>query len=120
MQPCAAAGSLSCVDAAEVALRILHELVRLQAAVDSEGNPLQPLPIVHRTLASPHCLPHIAQVIPAALALAAALDMLLCLLTRPGQQCVYCKYQQCQQRQAVLRWCYVLTHDFKTKAVCGR
>ncbi len=58
----AAAGSMSCVEAAEVALRILHQLVRMQAAVDADGNPLQPLPIVHRTLASPQCLPHIAQV----------------------------------------------------------
>ena len=49
------------MEAAEIALRILHQLVRLQAAVDAEGNPLQPLPIVHRTLASPQCLPHIAQ-----------------------------------------------------------
>ena len=47
-----------------MALRILHELVRLQAAVDADGAPLQPLPIVHRTLASPQCLPHIAQVGP--------------------------------------------------------
>ena len=53
---------MSCVEAAEVALRILHQLVRMQAAVDPDGNPLQPLPIVHRTLASPQCLPHIAQV----------------------------------------------------------
>lgn len=58
----AAAGSMSCVEAAEVALRILHQLVQMQAAVDADGNPLQPLPIVHRTLASPQCLPHIAQV----------------------------------------------------------
>ena len=55
------AGTLNCVEAAEIALRILHQLVRLQAAVDAQGNPLQPLPIVHRTLASPQCLPHIAQ-----------------------------------------------------------
>ena len=50
------------MEAAEVALRILHQLVQMQAAVDADGNPLQPLPIVHRTLASPQCLPHIAQV----------------------------------------------------------
>jgi len=56
------AGSINCVEVAEVALRILHQLVRLQAAVDADGNPLQPLPIVHRTLASPQCLPHIVQV----------------------------------------------------------
>ena len=43
-----------------MALRILHQLVRMQAAVDGTGNPLQPLPIVHRALASPQCLPHIA------------------------------------------------------------
>ena len=45
-----------------MALRILHQLVQMQAAVDADGSPLQPLPIVHRTLASPQCLPHIAQV----------------------------------------------------------
>ena len=82
VQLCTAAGSLSCVEAAEIALRILHELVRLQAAVDAEGNPLQPLPIVHRTLASPLCLPHIAQVPPAAAALAPALDMTVCLYAK--------------------------------------
>ena len=49
-------------EAAEVALRILHALVRLQGAVDPRGCPLQPLPAVHRALASPQCLPHIAQV----------------------------------------------------------
>ena len=49
-------------EAAEIALRILHTLAHLQAAVDPAGCPLQPLPAVHRALASPQCLPHIAQV----------------------------------------------------------
>ena len=84
MRVCGAAGSLSCVEAAESALRILHELVRLQAAVDVEGSPLQPLPIVHRTLASPPCLLHIAQVASAAAALVGALNMVPYLFARPG------------------------------------
>ncbi len=50
---------MSCVEAAEVALRILHQLVRMQAAVDPDGNPCSrfpsstapwPLPNACRTL----------------------------------------------------------------------
>jgi len=56
-------GTMSPTEAAEIALRILHSLAQLQAAVDHEGHSLQPLPTVHRILASPQCLPHIAQVL---------------------------------------------------------
>ena len=56
------AGTLGAFEAAEVALRILQSLAQLQPAVDGQGSPLQPLPAVHRALASPQCLPHIAQV----------------------------------------------------------
>jgi len=43
-------------------LDILLCLVRLQPARDPCGAPLLPLPKVHRQLASPQALPHIAQV----------------------------------------------------------
>lgn len=52
---------MSPTEAAEIALRVLHSLAQLQPAVDTEGHSLQPLPTVHRILASPQCLPHIAQ-----------------------------------------------------------
>ena len=54
---------MSPTEAAEIALRVLHSLAQLQPAVDGEGHSLQPLPTVHRILASPQCLPHIAQVL---------------------------------------------------------
>ena len=54
---------MSPIEAAEIALRILHSLAQLQPAVDAQGHNLQPLPAVHRILASPQCLPHIAQVL---------------------------------------------------------
>ena len=47
---------------AEVALQILLALAQLQPATDAGGFVLQPLPMVHRQLASPVCLPHLAQV----------------------------------------------------------
>ena len=49
---------------AELALQILQRLADAQAAVDSAGQPLQPLPLARRLIASPQCLPHIAQVRP--------------------------------------------------------
>ncbi|KAK9915634.1 hypothetical protein WJX75_001835 [Coccomyxa subellipsoidea] len=70
-------GTMSPTEAAEIALRVLHSLAQLQPAVDTEGHSLQPLPTVHRILASPQCLPHIAQVLltgePALVSLAAML-----------------------------------------------
>lgn len=47
---------------AELALHILQRLADAHAAVDAAGQPLQPLPLAHRLLASPQCLPHLAQV----------------------------------------------------------
>ena len=60
LAPCCA-GTLGAFEAAEVALRILHALVQGQAAADASGRPLLPLPRVRRQLASPACLPHLAQ-----------------------------------------------------------
>src|SRR5437868_1666547 len=55
------AGTLGAFEAAEIALRLLHALVARQAATDAGGRPLLPLPRVRRELASPACLPHLAQ-----------------------------------------------------------
>lgn len=60
---CLPLGTMSPTEAAEIALRMLHSLAQLQPAVDAQGHNLQPLPAVHRILASPQCLPHIAQVL---------------------------------------------------------
>lgn len=43
-------------------LDILLCLVRLQPACDPGGHPLLPQPLVHRQIAAPDVLPHIAQV----------------------------------------------------------
>ncbi|KAK9822709.1 hypothetical protein WJX81_005943 [Elliptochloris bilobata] len=71
------AGTLGAFEAAEIALRVLHALVQGQAASDASGRPLLPLPRVRRQLASPACLPHLAQVLltgePALVSLGAAL-----------------------------------------------
>lgn len=57
-----AAGTLGPFAAAEVALRVLHTLARLQPAVDlATGQTLQPLPQAHRAIASPEVLPYIVQ-----------------------------------------------------------
>ena len=61
--PCCA-GTLGAFEAAEVALRILHALVQGRVAADASGRPLLPLPRVRRQLASPACLPHLAQARP--------------------------------------------------------
>ncbi len=45
-----------------MALAILQRLTDAQAAVDAQGQPLLPLPVAHRHIASPRCLPHIVQV----------------------------------------------------------
>ncbi len=50
-----------------MALRVLHALVQGQAPADPSGRPLLPLPRVRRELASPACLPHLAQARPQAL-----------------------------------------------------
>lgn len=60
----ARAGTLGAFEAAEVALRVLHALVQGQASADPSGRPLLPLPRVRRELASPACLPHLAQARP--------------------------------------------------------
>ena len=57
-----AAGSLGPFEQAEVALAILQRLTDAQAAVDAQGQPLLPLPVAHRHIASQRCLPHIVQV----------------------------------------------------------
>ena len=59
---CGAAGSLGPFEQAEVALAILQRLTDAQAAVDAQGQPLLPLPVAHRHIASLRCLPHIVQV----------------------------------------------------------
>jgi hypothetical protein len=41
---------------------VLTALARMQPAVDEGGATLQPLPKVHRLLATPRCLPHVCQV----------------------------------------------------------
>ena len=56
------AGELGPFAMAEIALRLLHSLVRLQPALGEGGRILYPLPLVHRQIAGPTCLPHIAQV----------------------------------------------------------
>ena len=56
------AGELGPSGLAEVALRLLHNLVELQPAEGEGGRLLHPLPLVHRLLAGPTCLPHLAQV----------------------------------------------------------
>lgn len=53
---------MSPFEQAELALQILQQLADAQAAVDGAGQPLQPLPLAHRLVASPQCLPHITQV----------------------------------------------------------
>jgi DnaJ family protein C protein 13 len=55
-------GLLSPFEAAGVALDALRQLAALQPATDARGAPLQPPPRAHVALASPDCLPHIAQV----------------------------------------------------------
>ncbi len=55
------ASGLSPFEVAALALRALRSLVAAHPAVDEAGAPLQPLPRVHRELAAPYCLPHIAQ-----------------------------------------------------------
>ena len=62
--PLCCVGTLGAFEAAEVALRILHALVQGRAAADASGRPLLPLPRVRRQLASPACLPHLAQARP--------------------------------------------------------
>ena len=57
------AGPLGPFQQAEVALAILQRLTDAQAAVDAAGQPLLPLPIAHRHIASQRCLPHIVQVV---------------------------------------------------------
>ena len=59
---CTAAGPLTPLAAAGVALRVLQALAEQQPAVDAHGEVLHPLPAAHRQMASPACLPHIAQV----------------------------------------------------------
>ena len=54
-------GELGPFGVAEVALRLLHSLVGLQPAEGEGGRTLFPLPLVHRHIAGPTCLPHIAQ-----------------------------------------------------------
>jgi DnaJ family protein C protein 13 len=49
--------------AAAVALRALRALAAAHAAVDARGEAVVPLPAAHRQLASPRCLPHLAQVV---------------------------------------------------------
>lgn len=56
------AGQLGPFARAEVALQLLLALAQLQPAAEATGQVLQPLPMVHRQLASPACLPHLAQV----------------------------------------------------------
>jgi len=58
----ACAGELGPFGMAGIALRLLHSLVRLQPAQGEGGRILYPLPLVHRQLAGPTCLPHISQV----------------------------------------------------------
>jgi hypothetical protein len=54
---------LTALRAAGVALRVLQALAGQQPAVDGHtGEALFPLPLAHRQMASPACLPHIAQV----------------------------------------------------------
>lgn len=55
-------GDLGPFGTAEVAMRLLHSLVELQPAQGEGGRLLHPLPTVHRLLAEPTCLPHLAQV----------------------------------------------------------
>ncbi|KAK9809260.1 hypothetical protein WJX72_012293 [[Myrmecia] bisecta] len=70
-------GTLGPFQVAEIVLKVLHTLAQLQPAVDASDQVLQPLPVVHRQLASPACLPHIAQVLltgePSLVSLASAL-----------------------------------------------
>ncbi|KAK3252936.1 hypothetical protein CYMTET_37789 [Cymbomonas tetramitiformis] len=54
-------GPLSHVQVGEVALSALTRLMELQSAADVAGDPVVPLPVVHRLLASEANLPHIAQ-----------------------------------------------------------
>ncbi len=61
----ALAGELGPFAMAEIGLRLLHSLVRLQPAQGEGGRTLYPLPLVHRQIAGPTCLPHLAQVGPA-------------------------------------------------------
>ncbi|KAK9807966.1 hypothetical protein WJX73_008492 [Symbiochloris irregularis] len=70
-------GRMGAFDRAEVALEALLALAHRHPATDESGQALHPLPLVHRILASPQCLPHLAQVLltgqPALVSLAAAL-----------------------------------------------
>lgn len=65
----ALAGELGPFAMAEIGLRLLQSLVRLQPAQGEGGRTLYPLPLVHRQIAGPTCLPHLAQVGPACPAL---------------------------------------------------
>ena len=59
------AGPLTPFEVAGAALRVLLALARLHPATAGEercGAPLFPLPLAHRQMAAPRCLPHIAQV----------------------------------------------------------
>jgi DnaJ family protein C protein 13 len=56
-------GPLSAFEAAAAALRVLQVLADQQPAVDAHGEVLFPLPLAHRLMASPACLPHLAQVV---------------------------------------------------------
>ena len=69
--------------AAETALRVLSSVVALRPATDARGEAVIPLPPAHRQLASPRCLPHIAQVaLTGEPALVAAAAVLLLDVTR--------------------------------------
>jgi len=50
------------VQVSGIALGVLQGMADMQPATDDTGCPLQPLPRVHVAIASPDCLPHIAQV----------------------------------------------------------
>ncbi|KAL0042756.1 hypothetical protein WJX79_009797 [Trebouxia sp. C0005] len=56
-------GELGPFAMAEIGLRLLQSLVRLQPAQGEGGRTLYPLPLVHRQIAGPTCLPHLAQVL---------------------------------------------------------
>ena len=46
---------------AQQALEVLHVLAQLQLPHNDAGQALLPLPLAHRQLTSPRCLPHLAQ-----------------------------------------------------------
>jgi len=52
---------LTVAQAAHGALRVLTTLASLHAAHDEDGRAIEPLPLVHRQLARPSALPHVAQ-----------------------------------------------------------